>query len=338
MRKLLFVLFLLVLLGGCGKKNQIELLGAGATFPQPFYEKMFVEYEKESGIKVGYHSIGSGGGIFRLKNKLADFGATDIIVNNGDFTDKIVHIPICLGAVAITYNLPTNPQINFTPEVLAAIFSREITNWNNKKITDLNPDIVLPNQRILVINRSDESGTTNIFNNYLCKVSDKWKEHKENPLKKIFELSASSNSEMAELIKETFGAIGYASLSYVQKNNMPCGKIMNLSGNFIAPELKSVSNATTSDIPDDTEIYITNTKAENGYPISSFSWLIVYKNLGYLKKEKAKKLIKLVDWMIHEGQKFSSSLYYAPLSLETVQKAEVLLKSVTWNNEKKIRR
>ena len=334
MRKLLFILFLLFILAGCNKKKPVELLGAGATFPQPLYEKMFQEFEIETGIKTGYFSIGSGGGIYRLKNKNVDFGATDIIVNNGDLTNKIVYIPICLGAVAITYNLPTDMHINFSSEVLAAIFSREITNWNDEKLTDLNPDVIFPNQRILVINRSDESGTSYIFHDYMCKVSKKWKERKENPLRKIFKLSASSNSEMAQLIKETFGAIGYVGLSYARSNKMPCGKIMNLSGNFISPELKSVSNAATSDIPDNTKIYITNTKAENGYPISSFSWLILYKDLGYLKREKAKKLIKLVDWMLHDGQEFSSLLYYAPLPRETVQKVEVLLKSVTWNQEK----
>ncbi|MCD4796743.1 MAG: phosphate ABC transporter substrate-binding protein PstS [Candidatus Cloacimonetes bacterium] len=334
MKKILFMLFLLILLTGCGKKNQVDLLGAGATFPQPLYEKMFKEFNNETNIRISYHGIGSGGGIFRLKNRKADFGATDIIVNEKDFSEDIVHIPICLGAVAITYNLPANPQINFTPEILTAIFTEEITNWNDKKLTALNPDIILPNQRILVANRSDESGTTNIFNDYLCKVSNKWKSYKKNPLKKMFELSASNNSTMAILIKETFGAIGYMSLSYARSNNIPYGKIMNLSGNFIAPELKSVSNAATRDTPEDTRIYLTNTKAEKGYPISSFSWLILYKDLGFMEKEKAEKLINLVNWMLHDGQKYSPSLHYAQLPLETVRKAEVLLKSVTWNNKK----
>ena len=334
MKKILFALLLLILLAGCGKKNQVDLLGAGATFPQPLYEKMFEEFENETEIKISYHGIGSGGGIFRLKNKQADFGATDIILEENEFNKEIIYIPICIGAVAITYNLPTNPQINFTPELLVSIFSGKITNWNDERLTSLNPNIVLPNQRILVINRSDESGTSTIFNDYLCKVNEKWKEYKENPLKKIFKLSASGNSEMAQLIKETFGSIGYMSLSYAQSNKIPCGKIMNLSGNFIAPELKSVSSAAECEIPDDTTIYLTNTKAENGYPISSFSWLILYKDLGFMEKEKAEKLINLVNWMLHDGQKYSPSLHYAQLPPETVQKAEVLLKSVTWNNEK----
>ncbi len=334
MKKIFSALFLLILLAGCSKKSQVDLLGAGATFPQPLYEKMFAEFKMETGIKTGYHGIGSGGGIFRLKNKQTDFGATDIIVNNKDFSEDIVHIPICMGAVAITYNLPANPQINFTPEVLTAIFTEDITNWNDKKLTDLNPDIVLPNQRILVVNRSDESGTTNIFNDYLCKVSNKWKGYKKSPLKKMFELSASNNSAMAILIKETFGSIGYMSLSYAQSNKIPCGKIMNLAGNFIAPELQSVSSAAECEIPDDTKIYITDTKAENGYPISSFSWLILYKDLGFMEKEKAEKLVKLVNWMLHDGQRYSSSLHYAELPEKTVQKAEALLKSITWNNEK----
>ncbi len=334
MKKILFALLLLILLAGCNKKNQVYLLGAGATFPQPLYEKMFKEFYNETEIKISYHGIGSGGGIFRLKDKQADFGATDIIVEDKVFSEKIVHIPICLGAVAITYNLPSDIPINFSPEVLAAIFSRKITNWNHKKLTDLNPNVVLPNQRILVINRSDESGTSKIFNDYLCKISTKWADRKENPLKKIFELSAPSNFEMALSIRETFGAIGYMSYSYARSNKISCGKIMNQAGNFIAPELKSVSCAAECEIPNDTMIYLTNTLAENGYSISSFSWLILYKDLGYMEKEKAEKLIKMVNWMLHDGQEYSPSLHYAQLPPETVQKAEVLLKSVTWNNEK----
>jgi phosphate transport system substrate-binding protein len=169
-KKIITILFILFMLTSCTNRKKVELMGAGATFPQPLYEKMFKEFNNETDIRISYHGIGSGGGIFRLKNKKVDFGATDIIVNEKDFSEEIIHIPICLGAVAITYNLPANPQINFTPEVLTAIFTEEITNWNDKKLTALNPDIVLPNQRILVVNRSDESGTSNIFNDYLCKL------------------------------------------------------------------------------------------------------------------------------------------------------------------------
>jgi phosphate transport system substrate-binding protein len=334
MKKILFALLLFILLAGCGKKNQVDLLGAGATFPQPLYEKMFKEFNNETDIRISYHGIGSGGGIFRLKNRKTDFGATDIIVNEKNFPEEIVHIPICLGAVAITYNLPANPQINFTPEVLVSIFSGKITNWNNERLTSLNPNIILPNQRILVVNRSDESGTSTIFHDYLCKVNKKWKEYKENPLKKIFKLSASSNSEMALLIKDTFGAIGYMSLSYAQSNKIPCGKIMNLSGNFIAPELQSVSKAAECEISDNTTIYLTNTKAANGYPISSFSWLILYKDLRYMEKEKAEKLVKMVNWMLHNGQEYAPSLHYAALPEEAVQKAEVLLESIIYNEKK----
>ncbi len=331
-RFLLIILISLIVLGCVPKEDIIH--GAGATFPLPLYKKMFNEYKKLTAMKITYEGIGSGAGIMKFKDRNTDFCATDMIIDDEQLKNDIVYIPTCIGAVAIVYNLPAKPVLNLTPEILVNIFMGIISRWNDVRIKEMNPNIILPNQRILIINRSDVSGTSQIFNNYLSKVSDKWSSRKKNPLKKFFAFSVTNNEEMAEFISDMSGSIGFLSLSYAAENNMSFAKIQNSSGNFILPSLKSVSAAAEMEIPDDTIIYLTDTKASHGYPISSFTWLIFYKDLGYLKKEKAKKLIKLVDWMIHDGQKFSSSLDYAPLSQETVQKSDVLLKSVTWNNEK----
>lgn len=330
MKRIIFMLFLLILLLGCAKKSQVDLLGAGATFPQPLYEKMFTEYGKESGIKVGYHSIGSGVGIFRLKNKLADFGATDIIWDSQNQDDQIVYIPTCIGAVAIAYNLPANPVLNFTPDVLTDIFMGKIINWNDEKIKSLNPDVVLPNQRILVINRSDESGTSQIFNDYLTKVSNKWREKKKNSLKEFFALSANKNEEMCALISDTFGSIGFIGLSYAINHNMSYAKIRNSSGNFILPTVESVNLAAETEIPDNTKIYLTNTDAKFGYPISSFTWIIIHRDLSYLNEVKAKNIISLLEWMITDGQLYAAPLNYAPLPTQTILKTQKILNSITY--------
>ena len=323
----IFILLLFFILG-CSNKKQKPIIIAGATFPKPLYEKMFEEYHKETGIKVNYHSIGSGGGIFKLLNNEVDLGATDILVSEKeekDYQMEIVHIPICLGAVVITYNLPANPELNFTPEVLSDIFLGKLKNWNHPKIKELNPEIILPNERIMLVRRSDKSGTSNIFSDFLTKNSDEWKEkvEKNNLLVFVLGFGAKSNQDVIEIISETSGAIGYVSMNYALTNNLPVAKIRNSSGNFIKPTVKSVSLSSEMELPEDAEIYLTDTKAENGYPISSFTWIISHHDLGFLKdKKKAQDLIDLLGWMTHEGQKYAESLYYSLLSEKAIIIAE----------------
>lgn len=316
---------LVIFFAGCSKFEK-DLTGAGATFPQPLYQKMFLEFEKETGSKINYLGIGSGGGLFRLKEKDIDFAATDIILKDLDSND-ILYIPTCVGAVAIVYNLPAKPQLKLTPEILADIFMGNLKNWNDEKISQLNPDIVLPNQRILIINRSDESGTSRIFNDYLGKVIEKWQNRKENPLKKFFDFSVRNNKEMANLISDTAGSIGFISLTYAIKNNMSFASIKNSNGNYILPSMVSVSAAAEIEIPQDAKIYLTNTNAEFGYPISSFSWIAVNKN-NILNERKRILMKKLFSWMITKGQNYAATLNFAPLPPQTALQARKIIEKI----------
>jgi len=334
--KLVIFIFFLFFVSGCSNKKQKPIIIAGATFPKPLYEKMFNEYHKKTGIKVNYHAIGSGGGIFKLLNNEVDLGATDILVSEKeekDYQTEIVHIPICLGAVVITYNLPANPELNFTPKILADIFLGKIKNWNHPKIKEINPEIILPNQRIMLVRRSDKSGTSNIFSDFLSKKSEKWKKkvEKNNLLEFVLGFGAKSNQDVIEIISETPGAIGYVSMNYALTNNQPVAKIRNSSGKFIKPTVESVKISSDMELPEDAEIYLTDTKAKNGYPISSFTWIISHHDLGFPKdKKKAQDLIDLLGWMIHEGQKYAEPLHYSPLSEKAIINAE--------NNIRKIKK
>ena len=344
MLKIIKIFFLTsALLGGIGlyggNKN-IEILGAGATFPYPFYSKLFDVYHEESNIKVNYQAIGSGGGIRQLLNKTVDFGATDAFMSNEELEKapaEIVHIPTCLGAVVVTYNLPNNPQLKLTPEIIADIFLGKIKMWNNERIKAENPDTKLPKWNIVVVHRSDGSGTTFIFSDYLTKVSKEWKEKvgRGKSLSWPVGLGGKGNPGVAGLVQQTPGAIGYVELIYALSNNMPVGIVKNKSGNYIVPSIKSVSLAANVQMPADTRVSLTNTSAKNGYPISSFTWLIVFKEQNYnnRSKNRAKSTLNLLWWVIHNGQEYAEPLHYAPLPKEAVEKAEGVLRSVTYNNK-----
>ncbi len=333
----------LLLFSNCGKQkanNSRELLGAGATFPYPLYSKMFSEYYTEKGIKVNYQAIGSGGGIRQLLNKVVDFGGTDAFLSKEDLEkskNSILHIPTCLGAVVISYNLPDNPQLKLTSEVLVDIYLGKIKKWSNEKIRKLNPDIKLPDKKITVIHRSDGSGTTFIFSDYLCKVSSEWKSKigKGKSLNWPIGLGGKGNPGVAGLIKQIPYSIGYVELIYAIQNNMAYALIKNKKGAFIKPSLKSVSAAAQVNIPDDTRVSLTDTDASNGYPISSFTWIIFYKEQHYNNRsyERAQRTVNLLWWMIHEGQKYNEKLKYSKLPDKAVKKAEKILKSVTYDGK-----
>ncbi len=320
--------------------NKNELIGAGATFPYPFYSKVFDAYNQAKGIKVNYQSIGSGGGIKQLQNKTVDFGASDAPMSDEELSKSpapIVHIPTCLGAVIITYNLPDNPTLKFTPEVLADIFLGKITKWNDKGITAINPGVKLPDLAISVVHRSDGSGTTYIFSDYLSKVSTTWntKPGKGKSLDWPVGLGAKGNEGVSGLVKQTPGSIGYVELVYALQNKMPAAMLKNKAGNFVDASLKSSSLAAAVDLPADMRVSLTNTDAAEGYPICSFTYLLLYKNQAYDNRTEssAKATINLVNYVIHDGQKFAESLGYAPLPDAAVKKAEEILKSVTYNNK-----
>jgi len=317
-----------------------ELLGAGASFPYPLYSKMFSEYNIKTGVKINYQSIGSGGGIKQLMSKTVDFGASDAFLNDEDLSKMpapIVHIPTCLGAAVITYNLPGNPTLKFTPDVAADIFLGKIANWNDARIQKLNPTVKLPDLPISIVHRSDGSGTTFIFTDYLSKISEEWKTkvgHKTS-VDWPTGIGAKGNEGVSGMIKQTPGALGYVELIYALQNKMPVGLLQNKSGKYVEASIKSVTAAANLAIPSDTRVSITNTEAPDGYPISSFTWILLYKEQNYDSRheDKAKEVVKLLWWMTHEAQQYAAPLIYAPLPKEALKVVEANIKSIVFNGK-----
>ena len=277
--------------------KEVELIGAGATFPYPLYSKMFDVYNKEYGVKVNYQAIGSGGGIRQLINKTVDFGGSDAIMSDKDLAEAsapVLHIPTCAGAVVVTYNLPGNPQLRFTPDVIADIFLGKISKWNDRRISAINPGAKLPDTNITVVHRSDGSGTTFIFSDYLSKVSREWKEKvgTGTSLNWPAGLGGKGNPGVAGLVKQTPGSIGYVELIYALQNKMPYGMVKNKKGKFVTATIASTSLAADTNLPDDMKVSLTDTDAPEGYPISGFTWILVYKDQNYAEKseEKAKEV------------------------------------------------
>ncbi len=337
---LTFCIFFFLLLGLCssGFAKEIELIGAGATFPYPLYSKMFDVYHKETGTKINYQAIGSGGGIRQLTNKTVDFGGSDAVMSEKDLQEAgapVLHIPTCAGAVVVTYNLTGDPQLKFTPDVIADIFLGKIKKWNDPRLTSVNPTVQLPATDITVVHRSDGSGTTAIFSNYLSKVSPEWKgKVGAGPsLNWPVGLGGKGNPGVAGLVKQTPGGFGYVELIYALQNKMAYGTNKNKKGNFIKPTIASTRLAANTSLPDDMKVDLTDTDAADGYPIGGFTWIIVYKEQNYAGKpqEKAMAVVNLLWWMSHEGQKYAEPLHYAPLSQAAVGKAEKLIKSITYN-------
>jgi phosphate transport system substrate-binding protein len=317
------------------------LLGAGSTFIYPLFSKMFSDYNTKTGIQVNYQSIGSGGGILQLTNKTVDFGASDGPLNDEQTTKigvPVLHIPQASGAVVVTYNLPgDNNNISLTPDIIADIFLGKIKMWNDARIISINKGVNIPGLPILVAHRSDGSGTTNIFTNYLSKVSPEWKSKvgSGGAVNWPTGLGGKGNEGVSGLVKQTPGAIGYVELIYALQNKMDYAKVQNKKGKFIVPSLASVTAAGNVTLPDDSKIFITDTDAPDGYPISGFTWVIIYKEQNYNSRsnDRATKLLKLLWWNIHEGQAFAAPLNYAPLSKEALKVAEKILKSATYGGK-----
>jgi phosphate transport system substrate-binding protein len=316
-----------------------ELTAAGATFPYPLYSKWFDVYHNETDIKINYQAIGSGGGIKQLLNKTVDFGGTDAIVKDKDMpaANPILHFPTCLGAVAVAYNLPGNPTLKLSGEIIADIFLGKITKWDDPRIINMNKGVKIPSRNIVVVHRSDGSGTTNVFSDFLAKMSGDWKEKVGvgKSLKWPVGLGGKGNPGVAGLIKQTKGSIGYMELAYAIQNNIPYAHVRNKSGNFIEPSVESVSLAADVDLPDDTRMMITNTDAAKGYPIAAWTWIIFYKeqNYGNRSEARVKEMLKLFQWVISDAQQYNKSLLYAPLPKVAVEKAEKIIKSVTYNGK-----
>jgi phosphate transport system substrate-binding protein len=317
-----------------------DLKGAGSSFVNPLFQKMFSQY---TAAKVDYQSIGSGGGIAQLTAKTVDFGDSDAPLND-EQTAKIggasavLHIPMTSGAVVVTYNIPgVSAALNLTGKDLADIYLGKVTKWNSPEIAATNKGVALPDLGIVVIHRSDGSGTSFIFTDYLTKVNPAWAAGPGKASAPAWPagLGGKGSDGVAGLVKQTPGAIGYVELAYAVINHMPYANIQNKSGKFIAATLAATTLASNVAIPADTKVSVTNTDNPAGYPIASFTWALIYKEQNYngRSKEKATQLVKLLWWNIHEGQKFCTALNYAPLSKAAVKAAETVLKSATYDGK-----
>ncbi|HUP14135.1 MAG TPA: phosphate ABC transporter substrate-binding protein PstS, partial [Niastella sp.] len=312
-----------------------------STFVYPLFSKLFSEYNKVNGLKVNYQSIGSGGGILQLTNKTVDFGDSDAPLNE-EQTQKIgvpvLHIPMCSGAVVLSYNLPgLKDTLKLTPALLTNLFLGKIKKWNDAQIAVVNKGVALPDMPVIIAHRSDGSGTTNIFTTYLSKVSPEWNTSpgKGSSINWPAGLGGKGNEGVAGLVKQTPGAIGYVELAYAVQNKMSFAKIQNKGGRFITPSVASTSAAGNIQLPADAKVSLTDTDAPEGYPISGFTWAIIYKDQNYNNRsqDRATKLLKLLWWNVHEGQQYCEGLNYAPLSPAAVTVAENILKSATYNSK-----
>jgi phosphate transport system substrate-binding protein len=335
-RFLATAIFVLALSGIAPAIGQ-ELIGAGATFPYPLYSKMFDVYSKEYQVKVNYQAIGSGGGIRQLINKTVDFGGTDAVMSAEDLQaagSPVLHVPVVAGAVVVTYNIAGNPEVKLAPDLVADIFLGKIKKWNDPRIVSANAGIKLPDMAITVVHRSDGSGTTFIFADYLSKTSKEWKDKvgTGTSLNWPIGLGGKGNPGVAGLVQQTPGSAGYVELVYALQNKMAYAGIKNRKGNSIKPTIASTSQAANISLPDNMMVSLTDTDAADGYPVAGFTWVLVYKEQRYGERSEAKAgaLTKLVWWMTHEGQKYAEPMQYAPLSKAAVEKAEKLIKSVTY--------
>jgi phosphate transport system substrate-binding protein len=348
MKKLLVLITTLAILVSCnnGSKkssagSKLKVTAAGATFPMPFYNLAFKKYTEISGIDFTYGGIGSGGGIRSLADKVVDFGATDAFLSDkelADFGAPVTHIPTCLGAVVIAYNLPGVDSLKVTPEILEGIFLGNIKKWNDQVIRSVNPGINLPDMAITVVYRSDGSGTTNIFSDYMSKVSKNWadKVGSGKSLNWPIGIGAKGNPGVAGTISQSKGSIGYIGSEYAFAQKISYARVQNSSGNFINPDIKSISAAARTEIPADTRVMVTNSADPEAYPISGFTWIILYKEQAYgnRTKEQAKASVDFLKWLTGpDGQAIAESVNYAPLPDKVKGITSDLLRQITYNGE-----
>jgi phosphate transport system substrate-binding protein len=331
--------------GGGGQKQakakQLTLSAAGATFPQPFYNLAFKKYNEDGGPVINYGGIGSGGGIKSLRDRVVDFGATDAFLSDAEMAEmpgEVVHIPTCIGAVVIAYNLPGVTGLKLTPGLLEGIFLGNITKWNDPEIANVNPGVTFPDMNITIVYRSDGSGTTNIFSDYMSKISPSWKEKMGTgkALNWTAGIGAKGNPGVAGTISQSQGTIGYIGFEYAIAQKISMAQIMNSSGNFIEPTLASITGAANVEIPADTRVMITNSPNPDAYPITSFTWIILYKEQAYANRtpEVAKATVDAIKWLTWaDAQSIAISVHYASLPQQAVEKADVLLREITYKGK-----
>ncbi len=329
-------------LTAAGPATGQTLTGAGATFPNPIYTKWFDAYHKKTGVQINYQSIGSGGGIRQFTEGTVDFGATDGPMNESQIqavAGNVLHVPTVLGAVVVTYNLPTlgATQLKFDGNLLVDIFMGRVTRWNDPKIAALNPGVKLPDIDLIVVHRSDGSGTTYVFTDYLNKFSREWKDKVgySTSVNWPVGLGGKGNEGVTQQVKQVEGAFGYVELIYALSNNLPYGQIKNASGSFITPSLETVTSAAAGiKLPKDTDfrVSITNAPGRGVYPISSFTWLLVRPDMP--DGAKARALKGFLTWMVTpEAQQMAAGLKYAPLPRPVVKLIEARLPRLMSNGK-----
>ena len=312
---------------------QLKLNGAGATFPYVIYSKWFDVYHGKTGVEFNYQSIGSGGGIKQVTEGTVDFGASDAPMSEVQLKEvkekqgtDVLHIPTVMGAVVVTYNIPgVGKGLRLSPDALAGIFLGEITKWNDAKLSAINSGLNLPDAPIIVAHRSDGSGTTSIFTDYLTKASKTWesKVGRGTAVNWPVGLGGKGNEGVTGLVRQSGGSIGYVELAYAVQNKLPYASLQNKSGNFVEPTFEAVSAAaaaTAKNMPADLRVSITNADGKDSYPISGFTWLLIYKDAK--DKEKSQAIVKFLHWAMKDGQGYAKELYYAPLPKDVVKLCE----------------
>ena len=325
----LAIISAMTLLSSCGGKtgkNQLEeLSGAGATFPLPFYNVVFENYNEKGMGRIAYGGIGSGGGIRNLKDGIVDFAGSDAFLSDEEMSQmpSVIHVPSCMGAVVVAYNLQNVDSLTLSGDVIADIFEGKITKWNDSRIAKLNPASNLPDENIMPVYRSDGSGTTFVFTDYLSKVSESWskKYGRGKSVNFPYGQAAKGNPGVAGIVSQTKNSIGYVGSEYAFAQNIPFAAIINARGECIRPDARSISAAASGDIPSDTRAMITNSEAEGAYPISCFTWLVVYREQSYSKrsKEQAAATLNLLEFILSpDVQAIAENVHYAPLPKKVI--------------------
>ncbi len=331
-KKILVAAAALALATAASAGDSLLINGAGATFPYPLYSKWFSEYHTlHPELQLNYQSIGSGGGIQQITKGTVDFGASDAPMTEQELAAApgVVHIPTVMGAVVVTFNAPI-ASLKLTPEALAGIFLGKVQKWNDPALASVNPGVKLPDTAITVVHRSDGSGTTSIFTDYLAKVSPEWKGTvgAGKSVKWPVGLGAKGNEGVTGLVKQTPGTIGYVELAYANQNKLPMAELRNADGVFVKPTIAGTSEAAAGvTMPDDFRVSITNARGKGAWPMASFTYLLVPKDL----KDQAKgaALVHFLWWAVHDGQKYAEPLDYAPLPKAVVEKVSAAIKGIT---------
>ena len=323
-----------------GEREAQELSGAGATFPLPFYNVVFEQFSEVNGDVVAYGGIGSGGGVRNLRDQVVDFAGSDAYLTDKEMSEMapVIHVPTCMGAVVVAYNLDGVKELKLSGDVVADIFAGEIRKWNDERIAELNPNMVLPDKNIIPVFRSDGSGTTFVFTDYLTKVSDTWAAKYGAGKSVNFPVgqAAKGNPGVAGVIKQTKYSIGYVGSEYAFAQKIPYASLQNANGEFVLPTSESISAAASGEIPADTRCSITNSDAVGAYPISTFTWMIIYKEQNYAdrSKEQAIATLDMLQYILSdEAQNITSEVHYAPLPEKAKELSIENLRTVTYNGK-----